>query len=85
MKKLFFIFFSFLFFSCYQESLQENKAHIVERELLPNGHLLISYRYKTGGTTVIDRIETKNSILPHDSITVIFSKLNPDKKQIKTP
>ncbi len=83
MKKIFSIFYLFFLMACQQEPLQEKRAHIVEREVLPNGNLMISYIYKTGNTTVIDRTETKNSVLAHDSITVIFSKLNPEKKHIK--
>jgi hypothetical protein len=79
--------FIFLIFGmaliCCTPGQHEAKAHILERRVLPGNQLMIRYSFSVGTETVIDSVRTGNKVIPHDSVTVIYSASDPRKNSLK--
>jgi hypothetical protein len=65
---------------------QQTLAHITERRLKNNGKLQVSYAYHAGEKLVADSAELPvTTIVPHDSVTVVFSSKEPGKSSLLVP
>lgn len=62
-----------LFFAACSPDHYETKAKIIERRMLPDSQLMLHYTYKVGDKMIIDSAVTSNKVIPHDSVTVIYS------------
>lgn len=73
-------------FACKPHSSLEVRAHIVERRVENDGRLLVRYLFKKSGTLVIDSAEFgRETVIPHDSVPVIFSTQNPSEHKLQVP
>jgi hypothetical protein len=61
----------------------EAKAKILERKMLPGDELLIRYSFQAGDRTILDSVRTKNKVIPHDSLRVVYSASDPGKNTLK--
>jgi hypothetical protein len=64
---------------------RETMAHITQRRQQENGKLVISYRFYSGSKWIHDSMEVANTVIPHDSVTVLFSPENPEKNRLRIP
>lgn len=71
-----------VFFGCTADHY-ETKAKIVERKMLPDSQLLIRYSFRAGDRTFTDSVRTRNKVIPHDSLRVIYSASDPGKNTLK--
>jgi hypothetical protein len=71
-----------LIVSCSAEHY-ETKAKIIERRVIDKNNILIKYTFKAGDTMIIDSIRTKNKVIPHDSLRVVYSPSDPGKNTLK--
>lgn len=62
------------------------RAHILERKLTAEGKLMINYTFTTGQKAISDSIQVDTQkIIPHDSLTVLFSPKNPSDHRLQVP
>jgi hypothetical protein len=65
---------------------RETLAHITQRRIEASGKVMISYQFLNGTSLVSDSIEVaKTSIVPHDSVKVVFSPENPSESRLILP
>ena len=76
------VFVALLFAACSAEHY-EAKAKIIERRVVDNDNILIKYSFQAGDATIIDSVRTKNKVIPHDSLRVIYSPSDPGKNTLK--
>jgi hypothetical protein len=76
MKTFLLIFSAVLIISCSADHY-EAKAKIIERRVLEDNSLLIKYTFKAGDKIITDSVQTKNRVIPHDSIKVSYSASDP--------
>lgn len=61
----------------------ETKAVIEERKMLPDGQLMIRYFFKVGNEIIHDSVRTKNKVIAHDSLKVVYSLSDPGKNTLR--
>jgi hypothetical protein len=64
---------------------RETFAHITQRRLDKHGKLMISYQFRDGDKLVYDSMEVPNSIIPHDSVRVVFASGNSSESHLLLP
>jgi len=79
------LFAAFLFLSCRQNNIKELSAKIIERKMLANGKLMLSYVFKADGKLINGSAVMENKVIPADTLTVIFHKENPAESRIRLP
>ncbi|MES2374087.1 MAG: hypothetical protein V4557_16015 [Bacteroidota bacterium] len=85
MKKNFLLFCIILLTACSSKQ-RETLAHITQRRVDAGGKVMISYQFLNGTSLVSDSMEVaKTSIVPHDSVKVIFSPENPTESHLVLP
>jgi len=57
--------------------MQVSSAAIIERKMMTNGKLMLSYVFKAGGKTITDSLVTENKVIPGDTLKVTFPVTNP--------
>jgi hypothetical protein len=72
-----------MIFSACSTDHYETKAKIIERKMLQDNELMIRYSFKAGNQVIIDSVRTKNKVIPHDSLRVIYSPSDPGKNTLK--
>lgn len=60
-------------------------AHITERKHLASGQLRISYWFNNGGKIYKDSAEVNNTVIPNDSVPIVFSPENPLENKLQIP
>ena len=76
---------SFIFLSCRQNKLKESNAAIVERKMLSNGKLMLSYVFQVNNEMITGTTITENRILPVDTLKITFPLDNPSKSSVQFP
>lgn len=72
--------------SCGKQHNSDVRAHIVERRIDANGRLLVRYQFKKGGALVMDSAEfEEQTVVPHDSVPVVFSSKNASEHRLLLP
>lgn len=62
------------------------RAHILERKITDDGKLMINYTFTTGQKAINDSLQVDTQkIIPHDSLTVLFSPKNPSDHHLQVP
>ncbi|MBI2273151.1 MAG: hypothetical protein EPO58_17505 [Chitinophagaceae bacterium] len=84
MKKILSFFLFLLLLACSAEQAQ-TRAHITQRSTGKAGRLMISYEFRVGDSLFSDSMELANRVVPHDSVTVLFSPANPRKSHLSLP
>lgn len=74
-----------LFFVACTANRNETKAKIIERKMLPDSQLMLHYTYTIGDKIITDSAITNNRVIPHDSVTVIYSSSGGKKSELKFP
>ena len=65
---------------------RETLAHITQRRVDASGKVMISYQFHNGTSLVSDSMEVKqNTVVPHDSVKVLFSAENPANSHLVLP
>ena len=79
-----FLFVPLVFFAaCSGTPTQQTRAYIIERKMMNDGKLMISYVFHAEDKPFSDSEEVANSIIPQDSVTVVYREGNPQKNQLK--
>ena len=68
--------------ACNTNTSVQTKAHIFERKMLTDGKLKVYYVFNAGKNLMHDSSVVDNKILPHDSVTVMFKKNNPEESNL---
>ena len=85
MKKNLLLFSIILLAACATKQ-RETLAHITQRRIDANGKVMISYQFLNGTSLVSDSMEfAQTSIVPHDSVKVVFSAENPSESHLVLP
>lgn len=84
MKKRYLIALVLLVIAC-SAGEQQTVGHIVQRSIRPGDRLVIAYRFNAGNRTIADSMEMPNRVVPHDSVTVIFSVQDPAQNHLLLP
>ncbi len=84
MKKLTLI-YPILFLLACSTSERQTFAHITQRRIKTGGGLVISYQFSDGKKLFSDSAEVVNRIVPHDSVKVAFSTLDPASSRLLIP
>lgn len=74
-----------LFFAACSPDHYETKAKIIERKMLPDSQLMLHYTYQVGAKSITDSAIINNRVIPHDSVTVIYSSSGGKKSELKFP
>ena len=61
----------------------ETKARIIERRVIDKNNIMVKYSFLAGDKTIIDSVRTRNKVIPHDSLRVIYSPSDPAKNTLK--
>jgi len=64
---------------------RQTVGHITQRSMRPGGRLVIAYRFNAGNSTIADSVEMPNRVVPHDSVTVVFSVKDPAQNHLLLP
>ncbi len=84
MKKILSVSLFLLFLACSPEQ-EKARAHITERKTGKAGRLMISYEYRVGDSLFTDSMELANRVVPHDSVTILYSPANPRESRLSLP
>lgn len=60
-------------------------AHITERKHLNTGQLRIHYWFNNEGKIYKDSAEVNNTVIPNDSVAIVFSSENPLENKLQIP
>jgi hypothetical protein len=60
-------------------------AHITERKHLSSGQLRIHYWFNNEGKIYKDSAEVNNTVIPNDSVLIVFSSENPLENKLQIP
>ena len=88
MKKLLTILVVAVIFTACGErnSMLSARAHILERKITGDGKLMINYTFTTGQKAINDSLQVDTQkVIPHDSLTVLFSSKNPSNHHLQVP
>lgn len=72
---------------CSEKNTLLAKAHIIERKALANGKVRVNYVFETGERRLVKDSADVDSerVVPHDSVSIKFSAVDPHKNQIQLP
>ena len=80
------LFFSVIILAACSTKQRESLAHITQRRINASGKVMISYQFHNGTNLVLDSMEVKRTtIVPHDSVKVVFSPENPAGSHLVLP
>ncbi|WP_147313863.1 hypothetical protein [Deminuibacter soli] len=72
--------------ACGRHKVADIRAHIIERRMSNDGRLLIRYLFKKQGTLVVDSAEFEHeTVVPHDSVKVIFTPGDSSEHKLVLP
>jgi hypothetical protein len=81
--KLYISIFALILFASCNSGNYEARATIIERRAIDENSILIKYSFRAGNEIIIDSVRTKNKVIPHDSLRVVYSAADPGKNTLK--
>jgi len=84
MKKLTLL-YPLLFLLACSSAERETFAHITQRRIKTGGRLVISYQFSDGKKLFSDSSEVVNRVVPHDSVKVAYSLVDPGSSRLLLP
>ena len=71
-----------LYTACTNTKPVEINAHIFERKMIDNNKLMLCYAFNYGNIIMKDSAIIENTIIPRDSVMIVFQKNNPENSNL---